>query len=180
LRLIEISRQIKQKVHLRLVSLDFGRFCVIKYRYFLWERDGAFMESSRRNFLVACLGGIAAAGAGSALYPVYKYLAPQKTGSTGEKVTISDSDLLPGGAKFFDFRGETGVIVRKKSGELIALSAVCSHLGCIVQWEKDKQDFLCPCHAGRYTEDGVVISGPPPRSLTRLPFTVAGGAIIVG
>jgi cytochrome b6-f complex iron-sulfur subunit len=138
------------------------------------------MESSRRKFLVTCLGGIAVAGVGSALYPVYKYLSPQKTGATGEKVTIPESVLLPGEAKFFDFRGETGVIVRKRSGELIALSAVCTHLGCIVQWEKDKQDFLCPCHAGRYTEDGVVISGPPPRPLVRLAFTVAGGSIIVG
>jgi cytochrome b6-f complex iron-sulfur subunit len=144
------------------------------------ERDGTDMERSRRKFLFACLGGFAAAGAGSALYPVYKYLAPQKTGSIGEKVSIPNADVLPGGAKFFDFRGETGVIVRKKSGELIALSAVCTHLGCIVQWENDKQDFLCPCHAGRYTEDGVVISGPPPRALARLPFTVAGDAIVVG
>lgn len=139
-----------------------------------------FMDNSRRKFLAACLGCIAAAGAGAALYPVYEYLAPRKTGATGEKVSIPEADLLPGGAKFFDFRGETGVIVRKKSGELIALSAVCTHLGCIVQWESEKQDFLCPCHGGRYTEDGAVVSGPPPRPLSRLPFTVAGGAIIVG
>jgi cytochrome b6-f complex iron-sulfur subunit len=138
------------------------------------------MDSSRRTFLAACIGGIAAAGAGSALYPVYKYLAPQKTDATGEKVSITVSDILPGDAKFFDLHGETGVIVHKKSGELIALSAVCTHLGCIVQWEKDKQDFLCPCHGGKYTENGVVISGPPPRPLARLAFTVAGGAIIVG
>jgi cytochrome b6-f complex iron-sulfur subunit len=138
------------------------------------------MDSSRRKFLFACLGGIAAAGAGAAIYPVYTYLAPNKTGTNGEKVTIPASAISPGDAKFFDFHGETGVIVRKMSGELIALSAVCTHLGCIVQWQKDKQDFLCPCHGGKYTEDGVVISGPPPRPLSKLPFTVAGNSIIVG
>jgi cytochrome b6-f complex iron-sulfur subunit len=138
------------------------------------------MESNRRKFLSTCLGGIVAAGAGSALYAVYKYLAPQNTGATGEKVSIPETDIMPGNAKFFSFRGETGVVVRKKSGELIALSAVCTHLGCIVQWETDKQDFLCPCHGGKYTGEGVVISGPPPRPLSRLALTVTGGAIIIG
>jgi cytochrome b6-f complex iron-sulfur subunit len=138
------------------------------------------MDNSRRKFLTGCLGCIAAAGAAATLYPVYEYLAPLKTAAAGEKSTIPESSILPGEAKFFDFRGETGVIVRKRSGELVALSAVCTHLGCIVQWEKEKQDFLCPCHAGRYTVDGTVISGPPPRPLTRLAFTVAGGIITIG
>ena len=138
------------------------------------------MNSSRRKFLFACLGGIAAVGAGLALYPVYRYLAPNKSSATGEKVRIPAADILPGNAKFFDFRNETGVIIRKLNGDLIALSAVCTHLGCIVQWQKDKQDFLCPCHGGRYTEDGVVISGPPPRPLPKLPFSVMEGIIIVG
>jgi len=52
------------------------------------------MDSSRRKFLAACLGGIAVAGAGAALYPVYKYLAPRETDATGEKVSIPESDLL--------------------------------------------------------------------------------------
>ena len=138
------------------------------------------MDNSRRKFLFGCLGCLAAAGAAAAIYPVYEYLAPQKTEGTGEKVSIPLSSVLPGEAKFFDFRGETAVIVHKMSGELIALSAVCTHLGCIVQWEKNKQDFLCPCHGGRYTEDGVVVSGPPPRPLSKLTFTVAGGVITVG
>ncbi len=138
------------------------------------------MDDSRRKFLAGCVGCLAAAGAVAALYPVYEYLAPQKAATTGEKVTIPDSSIPPGEAKFFDFRGETGVVVHKKSGEFIALSAVCTHLGCIVQWERDKQDFLCPCHGGRNTSDGVVVAGPPPRPLARLPFTVAAGVITIG
>jgi cytochrome b6-f complex iron-sulfur subunit len=136
--------------------------------------------SSRRKFLVACLGGIAAAGAGATLYPVYKYLAPRQSGENGGKVSFRESDVPPGGAKFFDFRGETAVMVREKSGALIALSAVCTHLGCIVQWQTDKQDFLCPCHAGKYTPDGTVISGPPPRPLSKLPFMVTDGIVTIG
>jgi cytochrome b6-f complex iron-sulfur subunit len=49
-----------------------------------------------------------------------------------------------------------------------------------VQWEKDKQDFLCPCHAGQYSAEGAVLSGPPPKPLGKLPFVVEDGNIIVG
>jgi cytochrome b6-f complex iron-sulfur subunit len=136
--------------------------------------------TSRRRFLGACIGGIGAAFAAAVFYPLYRYLAPARAGGEQGKVTIPESDVPPDSAKFFDFRGSTGVLVRTKAGELIALSAVCTHLGCIVQWEKDKQDFLCPCHAGRYTAEGTVISGPPPRPLPKLAFTVANGTITVG
>jgi len=135
---------------------------------------------SRRKFLGICLGGVAATAAAAVLYPVYKYLSPRPVGGTRGKVTIPEAEVPPGGAKFFDFNGSSGVVVRKKSGDLVAFSAVCTHLGCLVQWEKERQDFLCPCHAGRYSADGAVTAGPPPRPLAKLPFTVAGGIITVG
>ena len=136
--------------------------------------------SSRRKFLISCIGGILTVAAGAVLYPVYRYLSPRRGEEAGGKVAIPESEVPQGGAKFFDYHGEPAVLIQKKDGEFIALSAVCTHLGCIVQWQKEKQDFLCPCHGGRYTEDGTVISGPPPRPLPRLPFTVANGTITVG
>ena len=136
--------------------------------------------SSRRKFLGTCMGGIAAAVAAAVIYPVYEYLAPRRTADNQGKVAFPQTDVPPDGAKFFDFHGASGVVVRKKNGELAAFSAVCTHLGCIVQWEKEKQDFLCPCHAGRYSADGAVIAGPPPRPLAKLPFTVAAGMVTVG
>jgi cytochrome b6-f complex iron-sulfur subunit len=137
-------------------------------------------QSSRRIFLATCLGAIAAAGGGATLYPVFRYLAPRKGDKDLARVSFPEAEVPPGGAKFFSFRGETGVVVRKKNGELAAFSAVCTHLGCVVQWENEKQDFLCPCHAGRYTADGDVLSGPPPRPLARLALTVANGAVTIG
>lgn len=136
--------------------------------------------TNRRKFLAACLGGVGAALAGGVLYPLYRYLAPRRSDTKLEKVTFPESSVPPDGAKFFDFHGTTGVVVRKRGGELVALSAVCTHLGCIVQWEKEKQGFLCPCHAGRFSTEGTVLSGPPPRPLTRLVVTVADGTVTVG
>ena len=137
------------------------------------------MESSdRRKFLGVCLGGLLAAAAAAITYPVYLYLAPRKQTATAGKVMIPETELPEGGAKFFEFAGSAAVLIRKRDGEIVAFSAVCTHLGCIVQWEKDKQGFLCPCHGGHFNADGAVISGPPPKPLARLPFTVSNENII--
>ena len=137
-------------------------------------------NDGRRKFLGACLGGVIASLGAAALYPLFRYLAPRSGVSSNAKVVIPEKDVPEGEAKFFVFAGSSAVLVRKRGGGLVALSAVCTHLGCIVQWEKDKQDFFCPCHAGHYTADGIVTAGPPPKPLTKLPFTVADGAITVG
>jgi len=138
------------------------------------------VNEDRRKFLGICLGGISASAAAAAAYPVYHYLAPLQRDKSASKIVIPEQEVPAGGAKFFEYAGSTAVLVRKQGGELVALSAVCTHLGCIVQWEKEKQAFLCPCHAGHYTAEGAVISGPPPKPLARLPLVVANGAITVG
>jgi cytochrome b6-f complex iron-sulfur subunit len=134
----------------------------------------------RRKFLGLFLGGVAASFSAAVLWPVYRYLAPRSESGAAVKVVIPEKDVPEGEAKFFEFSGSSAVLVKKRGGELVALSAVCTHLGCIVQWEKDKQDFLCPCHGGHYTPDGSVTAGPPPKPLAKLPFSVANGAITVG
>ncbi len=137
-------------------------------------------DSSRRTFLGVVLGGLSVVAAAAVSWPLFRYLAPRSGGEIAGKVVIPDTDVREGEAKFFEFAGSSAVLVRKRGGDLVALSAVCTHLGCIVQWEKDKQDFLCPCHGGHYTADGAVTAGPPPKPLKVLPFSVAGGKITVG
>jgi len=138
------------------------------------------VNDDRRKFLGICLGGLTVSAAVAVGYPVYRYLAPLQKEDSAGKVVIPEQDLATGGAKFFEYAGSTAVMVRKQGGDLVALSAVCTHLGCIVQWEKEKQDFLCPCHGGRFSPEGTVVSGPPPKPLARLPFVVANGVITVG
>ena len=58
-------------------------------------------------------------------------------------------------------------VKRTKENEIIAISADCTHLGCIVTWDEDQNLFKCPCHDGRYDPDGKVIAGPPPAPLHR-------------
>ncbi len=60
------------------------------------------------------------------------------------------------------------VFIDKQGDGLTAMSAVCSHLGCLVKWESNTNHFKCPCHGGTYDRAGNVVSGPPPRPLEKL------------
>ena len=137
-------------------------------------------NQSRRKFLGVCLTGALAAAAAAVFYPIFRYLSPSFSETGVAKVVFAATDIPEGEAKFFEYAGSSAVVVKTKTGELVALSAVCTHLGCIVQWEKDQQDFLCPCHAGRYAPNGAVLGGPPPKPLAKLPITVADGKITIG
>jgi cytochrome b6-f complex iron-sulfur subunit len=46
-----------------------------------------------------------------------------------------------------------------------AVSPICTHLGCTVEWNLDKNHFVCPCHGSQYDSEGRVVRGPAQRSL---------------
>ena len=58
-------------------------------------------------------------------------------------------------------------VVRKSDTEVEVLSNKCTHLGCRVNWNGDRQAYVCPCHDGTFDTDGKVLGGPPPRPLDR-------------
>lgn len=61
---------------------------------------------------------------------------------------------------------ELSVYVLTENGrDYVALSNICSHLGCRVRWIEDQEEFFCPCHNGVFAKDGTVLEGPPPRPL---------------
>jgi cytochrome b6-f complex iron-sulfur subunit len=137
-------------------------------------------SDSRRKFLGLCLGWITATLAAAAFWPVWRYLSPEKGPGKGEKTDIARNLVPVGGAHFFTFRGHPAVVLQQKAGQFIALSAVCTHLGCIVKWLPDKDEFLCPCHGGRYSPTGEVLGGPPPKPLESYPVSVRDNEIVIG
>lgn len=58
------------------------------------------------------------------------------------------------------------------------LDGTCTHLGCIVQWDAADNNFRCPCHSARFTRDGVVMDGPPPKPLRNLQSKVENGVLM--
>ena len=79
-----------------------------------------------------------------------------------------------------DFKPNNSVfLVRLPDDKLVALSAVDSHLGCIVDWLPDRQQFRDPCHGTRYDITGVNRIGPGPRPLERFKIYVNGDNVVV-
>jgi Rieske Fe-S protein len=72
------------------------------------------------------------------------------------------------------------VFLVSSSEGLMAFSAICTHLGCLVNYHKEKREFICPCHGGRYDLAGKNIAGPPPAPLTRFPIKIQDGKLYVG
>ncbi|MEK6700144.1 MAG: Rieske (2Fe-2S) protein [Nitrospirota bacterium] len=147
------------------------------------------MDPNRRTFITKSLyGALTILGLGFFI-PAARILVP----SAGpEKATvfyplISEDEVPRAGVK----RAELSYTVSGKERKarvflvsspegLTALSATCSHLGCLVNYRKDRREFLCPCHGGRYELSGKHIAGPPPAPLTRFPVKVEKGVVLVG
>jgi len=64
-------------------------------------------------------------------------------------------------------KGDATYIIVKDDGSIadFGLNAVCTHLGCVVPWNKAENKFKCPCHGSQYNDEGKVIRGPAPLSL---------------
>jgi cytochrome b6-f complex iron-sulfur subunit len=136
--------------------------------------------NQRRFFLTIVLGGIGAVLAVAAGWPVFRFLSPRSDDGDQKQVEIPRFKVEVGGAYFFTYHGHPAVVLQKSNGNFIALSAVCTPLGCIVKWYTDKGEFICPCHGGRFSPDGAVLGGPPPKPLESYQVVVVGDQLRIG
>lgn len=74
-------------------------------------------------------------------------------------------DVQPGEGKHVRVHGERLAVYRDRRGGLHAVSAVCTHLGCLVKFNAAETTWDCPCHGSRFTVGGEVIDGPATRAL---------------
>lgn len=134
---------------------------------------------SKRGFLKLLFLSVMGISIGSAAYPIIRFLSPLSQQQATEKVEIIKDEVPVGKSKFFTYKGNPAVVIHTKTG-FTALSAVCTHLGCIVKWLEDKNEFQCPCHAGRFDTTGKVLSGPPPSPLPQIAVAESGTKIVIG
>ncbi|MBD2086325.1 FAD-dependent oxidoreductase [Coleofasciculus sp. FACHB-542] len=71
------------------------------------------------------------------------------------------SDVAPGEGKILDINGKKYAVYRDETDYLCSLSPVCTHAGCIVDWNNAEKTWDCPCHGGRFSPTGEVLNGPP-------------------
>lgn len=135
----------------------------------------------RRTFLDWFIAAAGAVLGAFVLYPIVRYLVPPQApeAATRRVVAAKKDEVKPGGFKIFAFGGEPGILVRTADGEYRAFTAVCTHLGCTVQFVAAERVIWCACHDGRYDLDGRNVSGPPPRPLERFEVHVIGDDVVV-
>jgi cytochrome b6-f complex iron-sulfur subunit len=141
-------------------------------------------EKARRQFLTTvALAGVAVVWGGAAAFPIIKYLLPreEEAGPEVTSVNLGKVDTIPKGTgKNFQFGKKPGVIIRDDAGTFHAFSAICSHLGCTVQYDKPEGVIFCACHGGKYDPNsGKNISGPPPQPLVAFKAEVVNGDVVV-
>jgi Rieske Fe-S protein len=79
----------------------------------------------------------------------------------------SAQDLAPGEGKVVSRHGTQVALSRDDDGVLHAVSARCTHMGCILAWNDAERSWDCPCHASRFAPDGSVLHGPAVNPLGR-------------
>lgn len=135
-------------------------------------------QTTRRSFftkLCLWIGGLAAGGGG--FFAAVRALIPNVLYEPSKKVKVGTPDFLPEGVSFFK---DAKAFVFKHSAagksEIHAISAICTHLGCIIQHTESEESksgirdkttvsFSCACHGSQFTIDGDVVKGPAPAPL---------------
>jgi cytochrome b6-f complex iron-sulfur subunit len=144
------------------------------------KKDEVAKNSITRRFFLEIIGsgalGIAAVGG---LVRTIQFLSPNVLLEPSMKFKAGHVDnFLPGSVTFI--KEQKVYIVRAKEGYFYAVSAVCTHLGCITNWKSERGIIACPCHGSKFTVEGKVIEGPAPRPLPRFLMTLdEQGQIIV-
>lgn len=139
-------------------------------------------QINRRGFLKIANRLLAVTGLAVLVAPVVAYFYPPKLEETpAEPVLVCPESELPASASKTVRFGRYPALVINTSEGLKAYSAVCTHFACIVKWDSNIKQIMCPCHAGYFDAiDGHVISGPPPTPLTAINVKVVDGNIYVG
>jgi cytochrome b6-f complex iron-sulfur subunit len=131
---------------------------------------------NRREFLNYIWGAsFALLGAQSAGALVWFLLPRFREGEFGGTFSIDPASLPAVGKEPFYFASGKFWLANTPNG-VLAISAVCTHLGCLYKWSEANGRFECPCHGSKFTAEGKWIEGPAPRSLDTFQLTAVTAA----
>ncbi|HEY9723350.1 MAG TPA: ubiquinol-cytochrome c reductase iron-sulfur subunit [Oscillatoriaceae cyanobacterium] len=148
---------------------------------------------SRRNFLNTVVGALGAVITGVIAVPVAGYfLDPALRGKAGTAswVKLTSMDQVAGSPTAFTIAAEkingfmkenvqATIFAWVENGKPVAMTNVCTHLGCPVAWTPNDSEFHCPCHGSIFDKEGNVVHGPAPKSLPRFDTKVENGDLYV-
>jgi cytochrome b6-f complex iron-sulfur subunit len=135
------------------------------------RRIGQTDEIDRRDFLGEVAGtALGITGLGATVVTV-KYLSPNVLFEPSTRFRVGHPDDYPVDSVTY-IRDQQVYIVRMSQG-FCAVSAVCTHLGCITEWRSEDRIIACPCHGSRFEKDGTKLAGPAPRPLPHFAMRLA-------
>jgi cytochrome b6-f complex iron-sulfur subunit len=121
------------------------------------------IDIDRRNLLNGIAGAALAIAAVGAAAVSVEYLSPNVLFEPPTSFRIGHPEDYPLNSVTLMLEQQV-FIVRFPAG-FRALSAVCTHLGCITKWDPNLNLIACPCHGSRFSRNGTVERGPAPRPL---------------
>lgn len=134
-------------------------------------------ERGRRTMLGLLTGGALAAAVGGTGITAVRFLWPEVLFEQETRFTLGRPDTIPQGTVVV-LPEQKAYVVHGDAG-LFAISATCTHLGCLTRYEKENNRIFCPCHGSRYDTAGTVTNGPAPRPLPRLALTLENGLLVI-
>ncbi|TCT25565.1 menaquinol-cytochrome c reductase iron-sulfur subunit [Melghiribacillus thermohalophilus] len=155
-------------------------------------------QVSRRQFLNYTLTGVGGFMAAGMLSPMLRFAIDPvlKAQGGGDFVAVVEVDKITTEPQRFDFTIEqvdawyesevtkSAWVFKQEDGSILALSPICTHLGCVVSWEGSEnhpERFYCPCHDGLYYKDGVnVPNTPPTEPLHVYDYKIQDGMLYLG
>ena len=120
--------------------------------------------TTRRSFLGKMLAGGLLAGFAGIIAGIIAYLFPPSEVSSAlgpQRVRVGKASDIPLGQGRMTLVNDEPVWVVHLARGFVAMSALCTHKGCIVKWQDSRRVFRCPCHDGLFDERGNVVSGLP-------------------
>ena len=144
------------------------------------DHEGTDLE--RRSALVWLSRGFLALWAPAAAGVIASFLkSPSSEHRPGERALRAGSlsSLAVGDARLLQHGNDPVFVVRASETQVVALSAICTHMRCVLRWERETGTIRCPCHDGRFDRNGNPISGPPKRALPQYAVEVRADEIVV-
>ena len=137
---------------------------------------------SRRDFLKLINRFLTVTGLAIILGPIIAYFYPSNLEDVPSEPALIGpaAELLPGESMTVRFGRYPAIVINTSEG-IRAYLAVCTHFACIVKWDHERYEIVCPCHDGFFNPfNGDVISGPPATPLNPIEVEVIDGQIYVG
>ena len=154
---------------------------------------------TRRQFLSYTLTGVGGFMGAAMLMPMLRFavdpalkanaagdfkMTPKKISEITEKPVRVDFKYEQKDAWYTSEVTQTAWVYKNDQGKVVALSPVCKHLGCTVNWNGNKKNpnmFYCPCHGGLYHKNGKNVPGTPPtKPLDAYPTKEKDGYLMLG